>query len=41
MGIAGKCQPLDMLTQNSVEYFLYLFDVGLDQRLQKQFVYGH
>lgn len=36
MGIAGKCQPLGMLAQNSIEYFLfYKFDTGLDQKLQK------
>lgn len=30
IGIAGKCQPLD-IAQNSVEYFIfYLFDVGLE-----------
>lgn len=33
MGIGA---PLGMLAQNSLEYFLfYLFDAGLDQRLQK------
>lgn len=36
-----NANPKALLAQNRVEYFLfYLFDSGLDQGLQEQFVYG-